>query len=222
MFHNIFSNKKIKEQPKVKIIVDHREKNSLVISELMSQGIDIEFRQLEVADYIIGDIAIERKTGIDLIGSMITKRIFFQLESLKQYDRSLIIIESYQDINLSESKLSENAIRGLILSLALEHRIPLIFTKDPKETATFIALLTRRKKSEISLRSKIPMSDSKTLQFIIEGFPSIGPVTAKKLLSKYKSLKSIVNAPEDEIKSLLGKKADIFLDLLKLEYQVEE
>ncbi len=217
-FFNIFSKKPIKEQKIKKIIVDHREKNSLVIAELLSKGIEIDFQQLEVADYIIGDIAIERKTGIDLIGSMLTKRIFSQVESLKQYSKPLIIIENYNGVDLKESKLNENAVRGLLLSLALEHKIPLIFTKDSKETATFLILVAKKTKAESSLRSKIPMSDQERIKYILEGFPNIGPVTSRKLLEKYKTIKSIINAPEEEIKLLLGKKADKFLALLNLAY----
>ncbi len=222
MFHNIFSNKKTKVFPKVKIIVDHREKNSLVISELISLNIDIEFKQLEIADYIIGNIAVERKTISDLIGSMINKRLFQQLENMKQYPSSLLIIENFSNLNLSESKLSENAIRGLLLSISLDHKIPIIFSKNEKETALFISLLAKRKKSSFSLRSKVNLSDSEKIEFILEGFPSVGPVTAKKLLSKYKTIKSIINAPEEEIKFILGKKADKFLELLNKEYLSED
>ncbi len=221
-FHDIFSKKPLKEKPSPIIIVDHREKNSLVIAELMSLGIKIEFQQLEVADYIINSTAIERKTISDLISSMINKRIFSQLESLKQYENPLLIIENYQDLNLNETNLNENAIRGLILSISLDYKIPIIFTKDPKETALFMSLLAKKKKSEISLRSKIQMSDSQRLQFILEGFPSIGPITAKKLLEKYETIKAIINASEEEIKSLLGKKADKFLELINKKYEEDK
>ena len=63
-FFNIFSKEKIKskEQNSEKIIVDNREKNSLVPSELSKNNINFEFQQLPIADYIINDFAIERKT----------------------------------------------------------------------------------------------------------------------------------------------------------------
>jgi hypothetical protein len=68
-FLNIFS-KKIKGKEKMKqqtkIIVDHREKNAIVTAELIKEGFEIEFAQLAVADYLINDIAIERKTITDL------------------------------------------------------------------------------------------------------------------------------------------------------------
>ena len=221
VFHDIFSKKKIKEKPLQKIIVDHREKNSLVIAELISKSMEIDFQQLQIGDYIIGETVVERKTLPDFISSMINKRMFSQLENLKQYDRSLLILEGYQDLDLSKTKLSENALRGLILSISLDYKIPVILTKNPEDTASFLYLMAKKKKSEISLRAKIQMTDNQRLRFIIEGFPSIGPIAAKKLLLKYKTIHSLINAPEEEIRSLLGKKSDKFLELLKKQYQEE-
>ncbi len=220
-FHNIFS-KKTKEEKKEKyqtIIADNREKNSLVISELISLNNKLELKQLEVADYIIGNTAVERKTISDLISSMLSKRLFKQLENLKQYENPLLIIENYHALNLENTNLSENAIRGLLLSISLDHKIPIIFTKDEKDTALFLSLLAKKKKTEVSLRSKIPLTPQQQLQFILEGFPNIGPKTARKLLEKYKTIKSIINAEENEIKSLIGKKADKFLELIHKTYK---
>ena len=219
-FFDIFSKKKIKNKVREaqKIIVDNREKNSLVIAELANLNQPIEYRQLSIADYIIGNIAIERKTINDFISSMLNKRIFPQLENLKQYEKSLLIIENYQNMNLEQTNLNENAIKGLLLSISLDYKIPLIFTKDEKDTATFLSLIARKKKTEISLRAKIPMSDTKRIQFILEGFPNIGPKTAKKLLKKFKSIKNIANASFEELTEVLGKKAESFKKLLEKTY----
>jgi len=82
IFYNIFSKKQLKsknEKEKRKIIIDNRERNSLVASELLSLGFEIEFKQLPVADYIVNGIAIERKTLSDFKSSIINKRIIRQL-----------------------------------------------------------------------------------------------------------------------------------------------
>lgn len=219
-FFNIFSKKLIKNKTEIqqKIIVDNREKNSLVIAELINLNLKLEYRQLPIADYIIGEIAIERKTISDLISSMLNKRLFQQLENLKQYKKSLLILEGYENLNLKDTNLNENAIKGLLLSISLDNRIPILFSKNEKETALFLSLIAKKKKTEISLRAKLQMSDSQRLQFILEGFPSIGPKTAQKLLLKYKTIKNIINAPYEELISILGKKADIFLSLLEKKY----
>ena len=59
---DIFSKKQLKTskkiEPKTEIIVDYREKNSLVISNLIKLGFEIEFKELKIGDYIIKDIII--------------------------------------------------------------------------------------------------------------------------------------------------------------------
>jgi len=95
LFHNIFSKE---EKPKKeilgkKVLIDYREKNSFVPSELIKLDLNIEFLPLKVGDYIIGQTTIERKTFQDFISSMINKRIFKQLEEIKQSPQSLLIIE---------------------------------------------------------------------------------------------------------------------------------
>jgi len=67
-----------------KIIIDYREKNSLVPANLKKQGIDIEFKELKVADYIVKNIVIERKTISDFISSMLNGRMVKQLEEMQK------------------------------------------------------------------------------------------------------------------------------------------
>jgi len=109
------------QKAKPKIIVDYREKNSLVISELINLGIEIEFRELKVADYIVKDVAIERKTISDFVSSMINKRLFNQIQELQQYKNRLLIVEGMDEQELysdDESGVNGNAIRGFLLSIA--------------------------------------------------------------------------------------------------------
>ena len=41
-------------------------------------------------------------------------------------------------------------------------------------------------------------------QFIIESLPNIGPVTAKKLLEKFGTVKAVLNASSDELQEVEG------------------
>ena len=81
---NIFSvpKKRFLEKEKQRIIMDYREKNSLVFSELKALGLEVESKELKVADYLVNNIAIERKTVSDFISSMINGRIKRQLEEI--------------------------------------------------------------------------------------------------------------------------------------------
>ena len=215
-FLNIFSKTPIKHKPKSqasKIIIDHREKSSLIPSELSSLNIPFEFTQLKVADYIINNIAIERKTISDFQNSIINKRLLSQLKEIKQYPKYLLILEGIFQSNLIN--IHKNAFKGFLLSTILHHQVPIIFTKNPKDTASYLAILAKKsKKQNLPIRpSKIHLTKQQQIQYILEGFPNIGPVTIKKLLSHFKSLKNIINASEKKLTSLLGKKGS---DLYRL------
>jgi len=215
-FHNIFSKEKETIENKIKIIIDNREKQSLVASQLANLGFQIEFQQLKVGDYLVNDVAVERKTINDLKSSIINKRIMSQLIELKQYPKNILIVEGISNEDIYSGIIHENALRGFLLSVALEFQVPLIFTQNEEDTARYLSVLAKKSpKKDFSLRaSKLFKSKEERLQFILEGFPNIGPVTAKKLISQFKSLKSIINASEEKLKPILGSRTKDFLDLL--------
>jgi len=222
-FQDIFSKENKKSKKKIiqteKIIIDFRERNSLVPAELKKLGIDFEFKQLKVGDYLVGRKAIERKTFQDLISSMINKRIFRQMEELKQFPQKLLMVEGYDYKKFYDQGVNPNAIRGLLLSIALKYGVPLIFTKDSEETALYLRLIANKKEKEFSLNvSKRNLSPNEELQFILEAFPNIGPIKAKALLEKNKSLKKIFYSSEEELEKILGKKAKEFKKIIERDY----
>jgi len=207
-----------------KIVIDYREKNSFVISQLAKLGFDFEFKALKVADYLVNDIAIERKTVTDFISSMISRRLLKQLEELQQYNQRLLMIEGIDEQELyTDSKekvgMHPNSVRGFLLSIVLKYKVPIIFTKSAEDTAKFIYVLSKRKSRELSFNvTKKALNKKEQLRFIIESFPGIGPKTAKKLLERFKSIKSIINAPKEELKEVLGKKTETVKKLIEQEY----
>jgi Fanconi anemia group M protein len=221
---DIFSKEKLKKEEKTKILIDYREKNSLVPFELKNKNLEIEFSELKVGDYIINNIVIERKTVGDFISSMINKRILKQIENLNQCENKLLIIEGIEEKELYNEKnerINPNAIRGFLLSLLLKYKIPILFTKNAEDTASFIEVLTKKKTKEQSLNFKRKgLTKEEQKRFILESFPGIGPKTSKKLLEEFKSLNKIFNSPNEELQKIVGKKAEIFR-LIKEEYNKE-
>ena len=223
---NIFSKTKTESEPKcpnpnTQIIVDTREKQSLIAANLFEQKANIKFEKLEIGDYLVGDTIIERKTFSDLVSSMINKRLQKQLSEIKKYPTYYLIIEGF-DYNYEKFRINKNAIKGLFLSIALDFKVPIIFTEDEKDTANFLILTSKKyekTKTEHSIRqTKTAKTSEEQKQFILEGFPGIGPALAKKLLKEFGSLKNIFNASEKDLEKIPNfnqKKGEEFLKLLR-------
>lgn len=212
-FFNIFSTEKTPKKEKATVIIDYREKNSLVPSELISLDFNIQFQQLPLGDYIINNTIIERKTLSDLQSSIINKRIFSQLQDLQQTN-ALLIIEG--NTESSNNIIHPNALKGFLLSLSMDYKVPFIFSDNEKDTALYLSILAKKQlNKDISLRqTRSSLTEEEQKQFILEGFPGIGPASAKKLLKEFKSLKNIFNASEADLEKIIRKKATTFLKLL--------
>lgn len=218
MFHNIF--KKSKKQPKplqIKIIADHREKNSLVIPTLHELNANLEVTQLKVGDYLIGNTIIERKTFSDFLSSMTSRRLLQQLKQMKQYKKALLIIEGRSKIE-DYSNMHPNSYKGFILSISLNYQIPIIFTDDPEETALYLLVLAKqlaKNPQELSLHGRIPKTKKEQKKYILESFPNIGPKTAEKLLKKFKTLTNIFGQSIEDLEQVLKSRAKDFKKLLE-------
>ena len=220
MFHNIFSDKKEEteeQQNKTPIIIDTREKQSLVMANLIGKKANIKLELLGIADYLIADIAIERKAFSDFISSMINKRLVKQLSQIKKYPRYFLIIEGQR---VCETANLDKATRGMILSIITNFQIPIIFTESEEDTANTLIQLAKQQdkpKQEQSIRhAPTLLTEEQQKQFITEGFPGVGPITAKKLIEKFGSIKNIINAPEEELKKILGSKYEKFKQLVSV------
>jgi len=170
---------------------------------------------LHIGDYIVKNILIERKTISDFINSMINKRLIKQMQNMHQMQNKLLIIEGIdeQEIYSPESGVNENAIRGFILSITLKYKIPIILTKDYIDTAKFLIILAKKREKidETGINAKKKARDiNEQMQYILEGFPGIGPKSAKNLLKELKTIKNIINADQKDLQKIIGKKSGIF------------
>ena len=203
----------------MEIIADYREKR--IILELSKKEIDVRSKSLISADFIINSktkngkevlVGIERKTLTDFLNSIIDKRIITQLISLKEnFDIPLLVIEGEQNIYRIRN-FHPNSIRGMLSAIAIDLQIPTLYTKNEKDTASYIETIAKRiesKRKDISLlKKRKPLELTELQEYIIESFPGIGPTIAKNLLKKFKTVKKIVNAEEKELLEVekLGKK----------------
>ena len=190
------------------IYVDHRESKSGVTRELSNMGVRVETTTLPVADYqVSSDVAVERKSARDLASSIMDKRLYKQAKELvENFAKPIFIVEGE---SLYAGGLHPNAVRGAVASLAVDFGIPIIPTRSPEDTAAMIYRLAVREQEtgfkEIALRTeKKPLSLWEQQIYIVESLPNVGPVTARKLLEKFGTVKGVINAPKDDLKEIEG------------------
>ncbi len=198
----------IPEEKMVAILADHREKDNKVVKELIDLGVSVKTGQLETADYLVsGRVGVELKKIPDFVASIIDGRLLEQIRFLKQsFDKAVLIIEGEEDI-YSVRKVHANAIRGMLSSIVLDFGVPVLYTKNPKDTAGLLAVMAKREQdhsSDFSYHERKPRSMQEQQEFIVSSFPGIGTQTARTLLAYFGSIKGLVNASKEELLALDG------------------
>ncbi|MBU0614483.1 MAG: DEAD/DEAH box helicase [Nanoarchaeota archaeon] len=210
------------------IFADHREKASGVIKELINLGIRLNLDKLESADYLLSSrVGVEFKTTEDFVNSIIDGRLLMQTKGLKHnFERPLIIIEGDQDI-YSIRNIHANSIRGMLATIAVSYGVPMIYTKNPRETASLLQIIAKREQQETG-KNFTPHSEKRvsTLkeqqEYFISSLPGIGMTLAKPLLKGFGSVKSIINAEREELEKIekIGpKKAEELKKVFDSEYK---
>ncbi|MFH0876027.1 MAG: DEAD/DEAH box helicase [archaeon] len=219
----------IKSDEVVTIYADYREKASGVVKKLIDLGVKINLDTLEVGDYVLGArSACEFKTVPDFVDSIIDKRLLNQAKNLKKYESPFIIIEGEENI-FSQRNINPNAISGMMATLIIDFKIPILSTKNPDETARLLYMIARHeqceKESGFTFHSNKPLTLKEQQEYIVSALPGVGGILAKPLLMHFSSIKNIVNASTDELKEvdLIGeKKAGKIRDILDSKYYVED
>lgn len=195
-------------EPVVAVLADHREKNNRIVKELIDLGVSVKTAQLESADYLVsGRVGVELKQIPDFVASIIDGRLLGQVKDLrKNFERAVLIIEGEEDI-YSVRKVHANAIRGMLSCIVLDFGVPVLYTKNPKDTAGLLAVMAQReqnKESDYSLHSRKPLSLKEQQEFLVSALPGVGVQTAKLLLEHFGSVKALVNASREEMEDIKG------------------
>lgn len=222
---NTTLNQFVPKDQKVMVLADHRDKNNRVVKELIELGIEVKTDQLNSADYLVsGRVGVELKRVPDFVASIIDGRLLDQARDLKRnFDRAVMIIEGGEDI-YSVRKVHANAIRGMLASIVLDFGVPILYTKNPVETAALLAVMAKReqdKDRDFSYHDRKPRSIKEQQEFFVSAMPGIGVQNARLLLENFGSIKGLVNAPKEkmvDIKGIGEKTAERLVSFFEGEY----
>ncbi|MEK6976870.1 MAG: DEAD/DEAH box helicase [Candidatus Hydrothermarchaeota archaeon] len=190
------------------IIVDSRELSSSVARELLGHGVLSKPQRLEVGDYILSDrVGVERKTVEDFLQSVIDGRLMAQIKALKEsFPRPILLLEG--EGLYSKRDIHPNAVRGALAAVAIDFGVPVLWTRDEKETAAILALIAKREAGEgrePRVRGeKRAVSLEEVQEFIVAGLPNINVTLARRLLEEFGSPQGVFGAKEEELVKVKG------------------
>ncbi|MBW2996059.1 DEAD/DEAH box helicase [Candidatus Woesearchaeota archaeon] len=218
---------KYTKKEEIAVFADHREKGSGIIKELIDLNTSIKLEKLDTADYILSSrCGVELKTPEDFASSIIDGRLLEQIKQLKRsFECPLVIVEGEQDI-YSVRNIHPNAVRGMLATIAISYKIPVLFTKNSKESASLLHTIAKREQdnssNDYSMHAdRKPLSLKEQQEYIISSLPLVGPSLAKELLKKFKTVKKVINAKEErlkKVKKIGDKKAKEIKNIVDSEY----
>jgi len=198
----------------IKIIVDNREQNQCLIEALRNElDISIQFERLEVGDFLLPNLLVERKSLIDFCDSIKDGRLFRQATLLARSAIQPVVIIEGTSSDLRKKSIKREVIQGALITLSLIYRIPILRSKSPEETGKLILFASKQienlglsdhrfrrfSASKNSLREKLRMQ-----MHILQGFPGIGPGSARKLIEKFGTIKNVLQASENQLSQVSG------------------
>ena len=205
----------------VDVIVDSREasKNSDVVSELRKARLKVAISALNVGDYFLlaskdkKPILVERKTVTDFLNSIRDNRIWDQLKLLKRAEGEenvvvVILIEGYLGIVEKYTKWNISAVLRIMDEIIIDWNVRIMPSPNKKATIAWLvskakSLGVAEKKRPPRLRvEKKPMSINERILYVAESI--VGPVLARRLLRKFRTLRNLANTSVPELMNVEG------------------
>jgi len=189
----------------MRIIMDDREPE-LIERLLRREGILVERRRIEVADYLVGMKAcIERKSLNDFVKSIYDGRLFDQVDQMK--DSCEVVIILVEEPLFSINQRARPHYLGALSSLALRG-VSIIHVSSMEDTARFLVYLARKiegnRPSIIPVRKRRRLRSWEEAYSVLVSFPSIGPKSAERLLNEFGTLREVFNADFFRLKRVVG------------------
>ena len=194
----------------LRVVADEREKASGVPDELSKLNVRVYFSRLPVADYVLSpELAVERKAVRDLVSSVYDGRLFNQAARLSgSYAKPFLLIEG-DSKEVEKHAKNLKSFYGAIANVTIAYGLRLLYTANPKETATAIEelLVQGRAKPLARMPTETPPK-SKTLSqqqvYMVSSLPGVGAKLAEKLLAKYGTPRRVMSLTPGELATTQG------------------
>src|SRR3954447_466561 len=187
------------------LLFDHGERRSGVPAALERLGVDVRAVRLPAGDYVVSDrLVVERKGPADLAASIKDRRLFEQVSRLAEAYPSVVLVVEGDPVHMHEAAWQGALGRALTLGASL------LRTRDPRDTAEWIARLYRLEGKPASRPRAAPRlrrpteDDVQTAEDVLRSLPGISTVGAGRLLAHFGSLERVFGARREELLKVRG------------------
>jgi len=210
----------------LRVVIDEREKISGIPNLLKEFGLLVEYRMLEVGDYIISpDSAIERKSERDFLKSLYSGRLFDQAYRLSQtYEHSILIVEG--KISYFTELVKPQVFWGALATLTFQYGLNVFFTTEAHQTADLIYALIRHR-SFVRPKGPFVQKKPKTTDLeksqltLVSSLPGVGLKLADRVLKQFGTVRRVFCASVAEFSLVKGvgrKKSEKIAKILDAPY----
>lgn len=209
------------------LIIDSREKAGSKLVELVEAkakalAIPTEKKWIEVGDYVYDDVCFEAKSSIDFLGSVLSKRIWTQIDNMdRHYKTNVVIIygtikeaidaiieNSYSKMPTASRKIIfNNKFLGALGRITLDTDVKAFWVPTEKEAALLITSVCKMKPIDRDVIRPQVIKRISTDDLRLDVLTSIKGISIKKakaLLNKFGSIVEIAHTPANEISSIDG------------------
>ena len=207
------------------LIIDSRENSKLsekVERKAKSLNIPIEKKWIEIGDYVYDDVCFEAKSAVDFLGSVLSKRLWTQLDNMdRHYQTNVVIIYGNMDdaiLNVLENSQSKmppkgraimlrNKFLGAIGRIILDMDAKPVWASTEEEAAQIITGVSKIKPFKRSAIEPQVFKRITTDDLRIDLLSSIKGVSIKKakaLIKEFGSIMEIGECSEFEIQGVEG------------------
>ncbi|MDX2175476.1 MAG: ERCC4 domain-containing protein [Candidatus Sumerlaeia bacterium] len=201
-------------QRPVPVVVDHRERAGGMVDALAAAlpAADLEVAQLEIGDVVVaGVVGVERKRTDDFCASLRDGRLFDQAARLSRAYRSTALLLEGDFTREAAGAMGGAALRGAIVSLELEWRIPILRTRDVEDSARYIVAIAERMRArgiaarqDARPRREAPAQAASPVLAVLVNIPGVGIAKAEAVAERFPTLPALLSADSSALAEVPG------------------
>lgn len=197
------------------VLVDTREKRSGIPDLLVNLGVPVRIQELEVGDYIVGDVVIERKSAEDFVQSIVDGRLPTQLYMMSaNYQKAYLVVIGYITEALMDREIPRRTVISALVGASVKKApdgvsgdVNVVMLESDWDFAYFIFYMWKKLENpepRLPRHVKRSLEGDDELIYIVSSISGVGEKKAKALLEKFRTVQNIVNAPVPELMKVPG------------------